>query len=141
MAAYTWQKAFLAALEETAIVSKAAKKAKITRSAVYVARNQDEEFAKAWDTALELGIATLEDEAIRRARDGVLDPVYQGGERVGSIRKYSDTLLIFLLKTRKPGIYNPPQERWVSGPERGPITITGLEGLSDDDLDGLIESK
>ena len=29
-------------------------------------------------------------------------PVYQGGKKVGSVRKYSDLLLIFLLKAAAP---------------------------------------
>ena len=47
----------------------------------------------------------LEPEAIRRAVEGVEKPVYQGGELVGYVREYSDTLLIFLLKGGKPHKY------------------------------------
>lgn len=36
----------------------------------------------------------LEDEIHRRAVEGVAKPVYQGGKKVGSIREYSDRLLI-----------------------------------------------
>ncbi len=38
---------------------------------------------------------------MRRAVDGVDEPVYQGGKKVGSITRYSDTLLIFLLKANR----------------------------------------
>jgi hypothetical protein len=38
----------------------------------------------------------------RRAIEGWNDPVYQMGQRVGSVRKYSDVLLIFLAKRLMP---------------------------------------
>jgi hypothetical protein len=47
----------------------------------------------------------LEDEAVRRAYEGVERPVFQGGKQVGVVREYSDTLLIFLLKALRPEKY------------------------------------
>jgi len=47
---------------------------------------------------------------MRRAKDGTLRPVYQGGELVGHIREYSDTLGIFLLKSRRRHIYGERRE-------------------------------
>jgi len=47
----------------------------------------------------------LEDEAIRRAHDGTMKPVFHGGKKVGEVREYSDKLLIFLLKGCKPEKY------------------------------------
>ncbi len=96
---------FLEALSECGNIKKSAKKTKISRDTVYRWRREDEEFAKAWDEALELGIDALEDEAMRRAVDGYLKPVFHGGKKVGSVREYSDTLLIFLLKGRRPERY------------------------------------
>lgn len=94
--------AFLKALSETASVLRACRLSRVTRSVVYEWRAQEKDFEKAWDAALELGSDALEDEAIRRAHDGVLKPVYQKGYRCGTIREYSDTLLIFMLKARRP---------------------------------------
>lgn len=74
----------------------------MTRSVVYEWREQEPDFAKAWDAALDRGSDALEDEAVRRAHDGVVKPVYQKGMRCGTIREYSDTLLIFMLKARRP---------------------------------------
>ena len=61
------------------------------------------------------GRGCLEDEARRRAVDGVDEPVFQQGKQVGTIRKHSDTLLIFLLKGIRPqevsrvsGFEHPP---------------------------------
>lgn len=97
--------AFLEALGKTASVTRACKVVRLGRTAIYDWRNADEDFAKAWDTAVERGTDALEDEAVRRAHEGTLKPVYQGGKKVGTIREYSDTLLIFTLKARRPEKY------------------------------------
>jgi hypothetical protein len=68
-------------------------------------RRNDEEFAEAWDLALEAAAHTLEEEAIRRATEGVLEPVYYKGEVAGYKTNYSDTLLMFILRGLKPGVY------------------------------------
>ena len=83
----------------------AAARAGISRRTVYDWREGDAEFARAWDTAVDAGTDRLEDEALRRAAKGTLRPVYQGGKRVGTVREYSDTLLIFSLKGRRPEKY------------------------------------
>src|SRR5205807_601275 len=46
--------------------------------------------------------AHIEAEIRRRAMEGWDEPVYQQGARVGTVRKYSDTLLIFYAKRRMP---------------------------------------
>jgi hypothetical protein len=81
-------------------------------------RKTDEEFAKEWDMALEEAIDSLEQEAWRRARDGVDDPVIHKGmmtmhvvtdpltgeETVQplTVKKYSDRLMEVLLKAHRP---------------------------------------
>lgn len=57
----------------------------------------------------------LEREAFRRAHTGTLKPIYQGGEKVGSVREYSDTLMIFLLKGARPQKYRENHKVEVSG--------------------------
>ncbi len=52
-----------------------------------------------------MGADALEDEAMRRAIDGVEKPVFRGGEVVGHVRDYSDSMLMFLLKSRKPEVF------------------------------------
>ena len=47
----------------------------------------------------------LEREAWRRAHDGIAEPVFQHGKQVGTIQRYSDNLLMFLLKARAPDRY------------------------------------
>ena len=47
----------------------------------------------------------LEDECLRRARDGVKVPRFHNGKISGYVRRSSDALLIFLLKARRPEKY------------------------------------
>ena len=112
------ERLFLAALGETASVTKAAEVIGITRRTAYDWRESDTAFAEAWDKAVELGTNALEDEMIRRAHHGTDKPVYQGGELVGHIREYSDTLMIFALKARRPGKYREDRNF------KGEITVT-----------------
>lgn len=93
---------FCEALARCANVSRACLEANLPRMTAYQWRARDEEFARMWDEALERGTDALEDEAIRRAHEGTLKPVYQGGKKVGDVREFSDTLMIFMLKARRP---------------------------------------
>lgn len=79
-----WQRAFLAALENTGSVTAAAEAAKIGRITAYDTRRADPVFAVAWDQALDIAADTLEDEARKRAF------------------ARSDVLLMFLLKGIRP---------------------------------------
>jgi len=83
----TRKKRFLAVLAAGHSVMTAAEAAGVARQTVYRWRQEDEAFARAWDEAIEAGTDRLEDEALRRAFAG------------------SDTLLIFLLKARRPAKY------------------------------------
>jgi len=93
---------FLERLAETANVTKSAKSARVGRATVYAHKHADPAFAKAWAEAVELGTDALEDEAIRRGKDGVLKPLVSGGKIVGTVREYSDGLLNTMLKARRP---------------------------------------
>ncbi len=68
-------------------------------------REEDVDFALRWRHAEEAGTDLIEDEAYRRAVKGVEKPVYRGGEVVGHVADYSDTMLMFLLKARRPERY------------------------------------
>ena len=102
----------------------------------YELRAANEEFAEAWAQAVEQGTQMLEDEARRRAVDGVDEPVFQKGEMVGHVRRYSDNLLMFLLRGRRPAVYresaavelNIPAVHVEPDPER---TVRVLEKLRD----------
>jgi hypothetical protein len=71
----------------------------------YELRAADEGFAEGWAQAVEQGTQMLEDEARRRAVDGVDEPIFQKGELAGHVRRYSDNLLMFLLRGRRPALY------------------------------------
>ena len=92
----------------------------IARSTVYEARQRDEAFAVAWADVEEKIIEQLEAAAIRRARDGVARPVFQGGKLVGHERVYSDGLMALLLKARRPERYRDNVRMEHSGPHAAP---------------------
>lgn len=100
-----WRPGFLAAFEAHGMVAKACEVAKVSRANVYEERQRNEKFAEAWDEIEERTTQEMEREAFRRAVEGFDKPVYQGKELVGHIRQYSDTLLIFMLKARRPEVY------------------------------------
>ncbi|HKJ73747.1 MAG TPA: hypothetical protein VKA19_06480 [Alphaproteobacteria bacterium] len=97
------RRAFLEVLSRTGKVVAAARAVGYRDSAfLRRVRNNDEEFAKEWDDALEAAADRLEDEAVRRAVEGVYKPVYYKGSVVGYEIGYSDQLLMFLLKGARP---------------------------------------
>jgi len=101
----------LAAVEEHAgHVTRACRAAKLSRTAVWEWASADEDFKAALDAAIDRGADLLEEEAIRRAREGTKKPVYQGGKLVGYVQEYSDTLLMFLLNGKRPERYKHRQE-------------------------------
>lgn len=89
-------------------------------------RERDTAFAEQWDAAVEAGTDVLEDEALRRAKDGTNEPVFYQGVRCGLVRKYSDTLLIFLLKARRPAKFSDRQSVALSGPNGEPLAAPAL---------------
>lgn len=100
------QLAFLASYKENGNVRLACEAAEIGRRTHYDWVTEDEVYAKAFAEAKEEAADALEEEARRRAVDGVEEPTgwYQG-EPGGYVRRYSDTLLIFLLKGTRPQKY------------------------------------
>ncbi len=114
---------FLEQLAGCGIVTHACKKARIGRTWAYKRRREDEEFAKAWAEAEEIGINAMEDEAMRRAVQGVERPVFQNGRQVGKLREYSDALMIFLLKGKRPEKYKERVANEHTGAGGAPLQI------------------
>jgi len=85
---------------------KSAKKAGYSVASIYTWRKHDDEFAKRWAEADEIGtqvqLATLEAECDRRAVDGVVDKIIEVGDQTHKIMKYSDALLMFRMKKLDP---------------------------------------
>lgn len=118
------KRAFLTALVETGgNITRATELAEIDRSTPYSQPwLEDEEFQEALSRAKLMAADHLEAEAVRRAYEGVKEPVgfYQGAPSA-YVQKYSDTLLIFLLKGLKPEKYVDRIEH--SGEGGGPIPV------------------
>jgi hypothetical protein len=122
-----WRETFIKCLSETGNVSDACAAAGVGRTTAYAHQKGDAAFAERWELALEQGADVLEREARRRAAEGVCEPVFHQGQPgtmwvdeqgkqctadtpgakavPAHVRKYSDTLLIFLLKGAKPQKY------------------------------------
>jgi hypothetical protein len=107
---------FLEALANTGSVTAAIAVANTSRTRVYELRKTDPAFASAWQEAEEIATDRLEDEARRRAIEGIAEPLVSAGKLVRDddgqpiqVRRYSDNLLLALLKARRP----PRRERSV----------------------------
>lgn len=101
---------FLACLAQYGNVTQSSEESGLSRTQLYAKRREDAAFAEAWDKALEIGVAALEDEAKRRAYAGWEEPVWHKGEQCGTVRKFSDTLLIVLLKAHMSEKYAERQK-------------------------------
>lgn len=100
---------FLALISGATPIGKAAEACGVSRQAVHVHRQTDPDFARLFLEARESAVEALEAEAYRRACHGTLreKPIYFRGQEVGTetIREYSDSLLMFLLRAARPGVY------------------------------------
>lgn len=100
---------FLDELSQHGVIKYACQKAGISRLTFYYNYQSDEEFRRLVDDAFVLGAINIEDEAKIRAVEGVEEEVYFKGEMVGTVRKFSDFLLTFLLKGNFPYKYGGVQ--------------------------------
>lgn len=98
------QRAFIEALAETGSVKSACRRVGRADHGAYLLRRHPdaEEFRKAWDAALDIGLRRIEDVAMDRALNGVEIPLYSYGKLVGSRTVYNDRLLMFMLRNRAP---------------------------------------
>lgn len=132
---HDWAGPFLRALAEGSTISEAAAAAGITSSAVYSRRKRDADFEEAYQTALEDSVDILEREARRRAVDGVEEPIYQGGQLVGTKTVYSDSLLALLLRGRRKEVFADRKE--ITGANGAPLppSIVVATGVPADEVD------
>ena len=93
---------FIEALREFGIVALAVKAAPFSRATAYRYRAQDEQFKADWDAAVEQSTDTLVREAWRRAAEGVKHTWTDKNGQVHTEYKFSDNLLMFLIKARRP---------------------------------------
>lgn len=114
-------RAFLAAYAQTANITKAAEAARIDRALHYRWLDRFPKYQKAFQDAERQAGDFIESEAVRRATEGVLEPVFYQGEKCGAVRRYSDGVMLTLLRGFKPAKYSQKTE--ISGPEGGPIEL------------------
>lgn len=133
--AATWD-AFLVQLAETGHVSNSCRAVGLNRITAYGRRIADADFRERWEVAHQIGMSVLEDEAKRRAYEGVTKGVYYQGDRVDEEVVYSDQLLMFLMQGRDAR-YKRKQE--ITGADGGPLGI--LAKLDDEGLDELIKQR
>ena len=95
------QRAFLGAYRLCANVRAAARLARCARSQHYWWLKQPA-YAEAFADAREEACDALKSEAWRRAVKGVVKPIYYQGDIVGTVKEYSDNLLMFLMKAAMP---------------------------------------
>lgn len=130
----TWE-LFLSELGECANVSKACAAANISRDYAYDMKRADKAFSARWDEAYDRGYLKLEEEAQRRAFEGVDRPVYFKGLVVDSVKEYSDTLTMFLMKGRMRRVFGDKQEVTVN---RGDSPYAKM---SDEELNEFIQAQ
>ncbi len=104
-----WAPAYLAALAIDGRITKAADDAGISRLAVFERSKSDPAFIEAEQRAIDVATAQWESEAIKRALEGVQEPVFYKGVVVGHVSKLSDGILLRLLETRLPH-WRPKQQ-------------------------------
>jgi hypothetical protein len=128
------QRVFLDAFAEHANVLMAARDADVTRRLVYYWLEHDEDFSFAFNQAKEDAKDVLRAEIYRRAVEGWDEPVTSAGKLVGTVRKYSDVLLIFHSKALMPE-YREKHQVEMSGPGGTPVQVQhthDFSRLSDD---------
>lgn len=98
------QIAFIEALADTGSVEAACKAVDMSQAGAYNLRRQPgaECFRKAWQAALGLDVALVEDVVMDRAHNSFEEPLYSYGRLIGTRRRYNDRLLMFILRNRSP---------------------------------------
>ena len=86
-------------------ITAATRELKISRSAHYKWAREDPDYKQAIDDAYEEWVDSLESEAVRRGRDGWDEPVFVNGDLKNVKRRYSDQLLLALLKAHRSKLY------------------------------------
>ena len=131
------QQAVLEAYEIYGTVAKACEVARVARSEHYRwLRNR--RYAARFREAEEHAIQALETEARRRAMVGIEKPIFYKGHAVTYVRAFSDGLLMFLLKAKRPDIYRdrgPNGSGPAEPPSPPPADARVLTRLSRDTLE------
>jgi hypothetical protein len=149
-----WKPTFLQTLADTGNVTIACNTACVGRRTAYQQRQSDAEFAKGWRESLAEAADVMKAEAHRRAVIGVDEPVIHLGKLCGlwvnaqgkpvdehtpgatmiplTVKKYSDVLLMFLMKAADPKTYRENVRH--TGIPAAPSVSVNVTQISEDDL-------
>jgi hypothetical protein len=97
-------RAFLDHLAETSNVSVSAKRAGVSRSAVYRLRATSPAFSNGWQTAIATGYDELEFRMLKTARFGTIKPVKRPDGSMGRATEFDDAQGLKLLMAYKASI-------------------------------------
>jgi|SRR5262245_4716617 len=125
------KRAFLDAFAQAGTCIGAAKLSGVDDRLHYAWLAKSEQYRKDFEIAKDRAAQVLEAEARRRACDGYDDPIYFQGVQVGHVRRYSDLLMIFLLKAAKPDIFRDYHSVNVKGSVQTSATITVIHEFRD----------
>lgn len=131
---------FLRALARTGNVTHSAQHSGISTRNIYQYAKKNKRFANRMDEARAAFRASLENEAVRRGRDGFSKPVFQGGELVGFEQRYSDRLLETVLRANDPDKYGK-QTIEHTGDVNAPIALTAVRSAKPLDVDAMREAN
>lgn len=120
----SWYEKFFDELAKFPNVSRACRRSGATRKSAYEHKGKYKEFAESWDNALQVGLDRWEEEAARRAFKGVERGVYYQGEKVDTIKEYSDTLAVTMLKAHRPEKYRERMHVETSGDMTINVTVS-----------------
>jgi hypothetical protein len=113
------QKHFLQAYEDSLSVDRAAEVANVDRASHYRWLRRDPKYAAGFQRRRDIAGQFLEAEAITRAGDGWLEPVFYQGAECGTVRRFDSGLMQFLLRGLMPEKYGARHE--ISGPAGAPL--------------------
>ena len=116
----------LQAYAETCNLREACRQAKVSKTTHYdwLKRYPAEKFPRGYAAVFrefqERAGDSLESVAVERATTGWTEDVFYQGQKCGSVRRYSDGLLMQLLRGAKPQKYGT-QKQELSGPQGAPV--------------------
>jgi hypothetical protein len=114
------QIAFLSAFEICCYVKAAARAARINAKTHYHWLKNDGAYGTAFGAARMVAVDVLESEVFRRAVLGVDEPIFYKGRICGTIRRYDDKLMKFLLRAWMPEKFGNQKLR-IPAPANAPV--------------------
>jgi hypothetical protein len=128
------QRAFIAQLAATGIVSAAARHVGKSMEALYKLRQRPgaEGFRAAWDAALDRGVSRLEDSALARALQGEERLILHAGEVIGAERRHNEALVMFFLRNRLPHRYGAQHTASAATGSAQQVDAQGADERSDE---------